>query len=164
MASPVNPVSPISAPPAPPPPPPQEEPPPPAEAQPQEVAPQESAPQASTTQASTPSAPVATTTQDTTTQTTAPSTQVPAGKTLVPGFGIVLSLEILNRPMQVQQIQLNDALQYQQELPYEFERSQGILFELLTENAIVSDFWGISTDKWNNLYRNNNLQPSYSGD
>jgi hypothetical protein len=154
MASPVNPVSPISAPPAPPPPPPQEEPPPPAEAQPQEAAPQ----------ASTPSAPVATTTQDTTTQTTAPSTQVPAGKTLVPGFGIVLSLEILNKPMQVQQIQLNDALAYQQELPYDIKQSQGILLELLTENTIVSDFWGISTDKWNDLYRHNNLQPSYSGD
>jgi hypothetical protein len=90
--------------------------------------------------------------------------QTPKGKELVPGFGIVLSLEILNKPMQIQEIQLNDALAYQQELPYELRGNQGILLELLSENAISSGFWDISATRWDSLRRHNDLQPSYSGD
>jgi hypothetical protein len=108
-------------------------------------------------------APTATTTTQETTQT--PTTpQAPKGKVLVPGFGIVLSLETLNKPMQIQQIQLNDALTYQQELPYELKGNQGILLELLSENAISRDFWSISTARWDSLRRNNDLQPCYSCD
>jgi hypothetical protein len=108
-------------------------------------------------------APTATTTTQETTQTPT-ALQAPKGKELVPGFGIVLSLEILNKPMQIQEIQLNDALAYQQELPYELKGNQGILLELLSENAIISDFWSISTARWDSLRRYNDLQPSYSGD
>jgi hypothetical protein len=108
-------------------------------------------------------APTATTTTQETTQTPT-ALQAPKGKELVPGFGIVLSLEILNKPMQIQEIQLNDALAYQQELPYELKGNQGILLELLSENAISSGFWDISTTRWDSLRRYNDLQPSYSGD
>jgi hypothetical protein len=63
--------------------------------------------------------------------TTTQQQSVPKGKVLVPGFGIVLSLELLNKPIQQQQIQLNDALEYQQELPYELRGNQEYLFELI---------------------------------
>ena len=182
MSSPVNPASPLSAPaiqeampPAPAPEPPAE--PPPVEEPPPPDIPASPAPTAETTTAAPtassantstpasappPSAPPPTTSSGTTPSTSQP--QVPKGKELVPGFGIVMSLEILNKPMQIQAIQLNDALAYQQELPYELGRNQGILLELLSENAISSGFWDISTTRWDSLRRHNNLQPSYSGD
>jgi len=161
MSSPVNPVSPISAPaiqePMPPAPAPE---PPPLQEVPSDT-PASPAPTATTTTQET-LAPPPTTSSGTTPTTSTP--QVPKGKTLVPGFGVVMSLEILNKPMQTQEIQLNDALAYQQELPYELGRNQGILLELLSENAISSGFWDISTTRWDSLRRYNDLQPSYSGD
>ena len=179
VASPVNPASPINAtvtqeqmPIAPAPEPPAE--PPPMEAPAQDT-PASPAPTVETTTPapaapppSVPSVPAVSatplpTTSNGTTQTTSPP-QIPAGKSLVQGFGLVMSLEILNKPMQIQQTQLNDALAYQQELQYEFAGNQGILLELLSENAISRGFWDISTARWDSLRRNNDLQPCYSCD
>jgi hypothetical protein len=75
-----------------------------------------------------------------------------------------MSLEILNKPMQIQEIQLNDALAYQQELPYELRGNQGVLLQLITEGNISDAFNNLASDRWNSLRRYNDLQPSYSGD
>ncbi len=173
MSSPVNPASPLSLPPAPPPPapePPAEQPPeppppeapPPAEAPPPE-APKAEAPKADTPKAEAPPPPTVnapTTSSQGSTQNTSPA-QVPAGKTLVPGFGVVMSLEILNKPMQIQQIQLNEAMEYQQELPYELRGNQGVLLQLITESNISDAFNNLASDRWNSLRRNNDLQSCY---
>ena len=186
MSSPVNPASPLSAtampevmptapaPEAPPvmntespadiaePPP---EAPPPAEAPPPTAAaPPPTASSGSTsTPPSQPAVSAPTTTSQGSTQNTSP-VQVPAGKTLVQGFGLVMSLEILNKPMQIQQVQLNEAMEYQQELPYELRGNQGVLLQLITEGNISDAFNNLASDRWDSLRRNNDLQPCYSCD
>lgn len=173
MSSPVNPASPLSAtampeamPTAPAPEPPPEAPaeaaPPPAEAPPPPAAaPPPTASSGSTsTQPSQPAVSASTTSSTGSTQNTSP-VQVPAGKTLVQGFGLVMSLEILNRPMQIQQIQLNEALAYQQELPYELRGNQGVLLQLITEGNISDAFNNLASDRWDSLRRNNDLQSCY---
>ncbi len=185
MSSPVNPASPLSAtampeampiapapepPPEPPPEAPAEAAPPPTEAPPPEAPPPTAAappPTASSgstsTQPSQPAVSAPTTSSTGNTQNTSP-VQVPAGKTLVQGFGLVMSLEILNRPMQIQEIQLNDALAYQQELPYELRGNQGVLLQLITEGNISDAFNNLASDRWDRLRRDNDLQSCYSCD
>ena len=179
MSSPVNPSSPLNAtampeamPTAPAPEPPPEAPvdsAPPPEAPPPDAPAPAAAPPPTASSGSTstlPSQPAVnapTTSSQGSTQNTSP-VQVPAGKTLVQGFGLVMSLEILNRPMQIQQTQLNEALAYQQELPYELRGNQGVLLQLITEGNISDAFNNLASDRWDSLRRNNDLQPCYSCD
>ena len=88
---------------------------------------------------------------------------VPKGKDLVPGFGIVMSLELLNAPITFQQQQLEIALDYSQELPDGIRGNQNFLFEIIS-NGNSDNFFGISNSRWNNLRRHNDLQPCYSCD
>lgn len=86
---------------------------------------------------------------------------VPKGKELVPGFGLVMSLEILNAPIQFQQQQLEIALDYSQELPYELRGNQNILLEFITDTFVV-DSWNSTINAVNRrLLRYNEVQPDY---
>jgi hypothetical protein len=98
-----------------------------------------------------------------TTSTPAQQPSVPKGKELVAGFGLVLSLEILNNPIQFQQIQLNTLLEYTQELSYEFRGHQNFLLELIGYGN-SDNFFNISSQRWGDLRRHNDLQPCYSCD
>jgi hypothetical protein len=117
--------------------------------------------------------PTATTTQESTlkdvsvqsveisTSTTA-QVSVPKGKALVPGFGLVMSLEVLNNPIQMQQEQtLNTLLEYQQELPYEFRGNQDLLIQFIADTTLV-DSWNSTINAVNGrLFRHNEVQPNY---
>lgn len=166
--SPISPVNPIAAPA----PPVAEAPPPvpvemqvPAEAPPPTVAPKQEVSSSATT-----SSPTATKTETKTeakVETKSESKQeaapvsVPKGKELVGGFGLVMSLEILNNPITFQQQQLEIALDYSQELPYELRGNQGVLLQFITESNTADTFNRIASDRWNSLRSNYEVQPDY---
>ena len=172
VSSPINPASPIMPPP-PPPPPPQEAPAPPPEMQaPAEAPPPTVAPkQEVSSSATTSSSPTATKTETKTEakveakteskQEAPQKVEVPKGKELVGGFGLVMSLEILNNPITFQQQQLEIALDYSQELPYELRGNQGVLLQFITESNTADTFNRIASDRWNSLRRNYEVQPDY---
>jgi len=87
--------------------------------------------------------------------------EVPKGKDLVNGFGLVMSLDLINKPMQIQQQQLEIAIEYTQELPYELRGNQGFIINLITESNTADAFNNIASDRWNSLRWNNNLQSCY---
>jgi hypothetical protein len=95
------------------------------------------------------------------TTSTSQQQETPKGKTLVPGFGIVLSLDILNAPAMQQKQTLNTLLEYQQELPYELKGNQDILLEFITNNAVGVTFDRDTRARWDSLLRYNEVQPSY---
>jgi hypothetical protein len=90
--------------------------------------------------------------------------EVPKGKDLVPGFGLVMSLELLNKPMEFQQQQLQNNLDYTQELSNEFRGNTDFLLQLLTDNDVGDSFRSRNDRLWGNLRRHNDLQPCYSCD
>jgi hypothetical protein len=89
---------------------------------------------------------------------------VPKGKDLVPGFGLVMSLELLNKPMDFQQKQLQLNIDYTQELINEFRGNTDFLLQLLTDNDVGDSFRSRNDWLWGNLRRHNDLQPCYSCD
>jgi hypothetical protein len=90
--------------------------------------------------------------------------EVPKGRDLVPGFGLVMSLELLNKPMEFQQQQLQNNLDYTQELSNEFRGNTDFLLQLLTDNDVGDSFRSRNDRLWGNLRRHNDLQPCYSCD
>lgn len=91
------------------------------------------------------------------------SVSVPKGRDLVPGFGIVLSFEILNSPITFQQQQLEIALDYSQEIPDGIRGNQDFLLELIN-NSGSNNIFDIGSKRWGDLRRHNDLQPCYSCD
>jgi hypothetical protein len=100
--------------------------------------------------------------ETTTTTSTPPQVSVPRGRALVPGFGLVMSLEVLNNPIQMQQEQtLNTLLEYAQELPYELRGNQQYLLQFISDTDVV-DTWNRAVDAVNGrLLRYNEVQPNY---
>jgi hypothetical protein len=90
--------------------------------------------------------------------------EVPKGRDLVPGFGLVMSLELLNKPMEFQQQQLQINLDYTQELSNEFRGNTDFLLQLLTDNDVGDSFRSRNDWLWGNLRRHNDIQPCYSCD
>jgi hypothetical protein len=86
-----------------------------------------------------------------------PKLDVPKGKQLVHGFGIVLSLEILNKPI-IQQIELTDAFKLDQELNNDFGKNENFKLELLQLSTPQDAFIGSADISWKRLRRNNFLQ------
>ena len=86
-----------------------------------------------------------------------PKLDVPKGKELVHGFGIVLSLEILNKPI-IQQIELTDAFKFDQELNNDFGKNENFKLELLQLSTPQDAFTGSADISWKRLRRNNFLQ------
>jgi hypothetical protein len=90
--------------------------------------------------------------------------EVPKGKQLVPGFGLVMSLEILNAPAIQQEQTLAIALDYSQELPDGIRGNQSFLLQLLTDNDVGDSFRNRNDRLWGNLRWHNDIQPCYSCD
>ena len=86
-----------------------------------------------------------------------PKLDVPKGKELVHGFGIVLSLEILNRPI-IQQIELTDAFKFDTEINNEFGKNQNLQLELIQLGTSETDFNSIANSSWKRIRRHNFLQ------
>lgn len=86
-----------------------------------------------------------------------PKLDVPKGKELVHGFGIVLSLEILNKPI-IQQIELTDAFKFDQELNNDFGKNENFKLELLQLATPQDAFVGSADISWKRLRRHNFLQ------
>lgn len=84
------------------------------------------------------------------------SIKVPKGKSLVPGFGLTMSLDLLNAPVQMQEIQLNDILNLIQEQDY--ARQQNFLADFITENPTNDAFSRIANTRWRSLLYDNPLQ------
>ena len=95
------------------------------------------------------------------TTSTSQQQEVPKGKTLVQGFGLVMSLEILNAPAMQQEQTLNTLLEYQQELPYELRGNQDFLLQFIADTFMV-DTWSSTINAINGrLLRYNEVQPNY---
>jgi len=86
-----------------------------------------------------------------------PEIVVPKGKELVHGFGIVLSLEILNRPI-INQIQITDAFKFEQEIGTDVGRTQNLQLELIQLGTSQDDFDSLASGSWRSLRRHNFLQ------
>lgn len=86
-----------------------------------------------------------------------PKLDVPKGKELVHGFGIVLSLEILNKPI-IQQIEITDAFKFDQELNNDFGKNENFKLELLQLATPQDAFVGSADISWKRLRRHNFLQ------
>jgi hypothetical protein len=86
-----------------------------------------------------------------------PKLDIPKGKQLVHGFGIVLSLEILNKPI-IQQIELTDAFKLDQELNNDFGKNENFKLELLQLSTPQDAFIGSADISWRRIWRHNVLQ------
>jgi hypothetical protein len=104
------------------------------------------------------------TTEQKETKTEGNKIEVPKGKQLVPGFGLVMSLEILNAPAIQQEQTLAIALDYSQELPDGIRGNQSFLLQLLTDNDVGDSFRNRNDRLWGNLRWHNDIQPCYSCD
>ena len=88
--------------------------------------------------------------------------EVPKGKELVPGFGITMSLDVLNNGIQLQEIQLNDVLTLIQE--QEYGQQQNILLDFIFPDDVNSGLNSIADFRWRSLLRDNPLQQDAFGD
>ena len=86
-----------------------------------------------------------------------PKLEVPKGKELVHGFGIVLSLEILNKPI-INQIQITDAFKFEQEIGKDVGKTQNLQLELIQLGTSQDDFDSLANSSWRSLRRHNFLQ------
>ena len=87
---------------------------------------------------------------------------VPKGKELVPGFGITMSLDVLNNGIQLQEIQLNDVLTLIQE--QEYGQQQNILLDLVFQDDVDAGLGSIADYRWRSLLWDNPLQQDAFGD
>ena len=88
------------------------------------------------------------------------SVSVPKGKDLVPGFGLVMSLDLINAPINFQQQQLEITIQYSQELPDGIRGNQEFITELITQGS-ATNLFDIGSKRWADLYSNYEVQPDY---
>ena len=79
-----------------------------------------------------------------------------ARKELVPGFGLVMSLQLLNQAYNMQQAQIEETIKLEQE--NEYGRIQDITFSLYTETTVGDRFDSINRSRWTSLLRNYPLQ------
>ena len=88
------------------------------------------------------------------------SVSVPKGKDLVPGFGIVMSMELINAPIAFQQQEFQTALDYSQELPDGIRGNQEFIAEIISQSGAINLFT-IGSKRWSDLYSNYEVQPDY---
>lgn len=82
--------------------------------------------------------------------------ETPKGKEIVPGFGIVMSMQLLNAPYNMQQQQVQEYISLEQE--NEYGRTQEFTLSLLSETNVGDRFDSLNRNRWTNLLRNNPLQ------
>ena len=80
----------------------------------------------------------------------------PKGKEIVPGFGIVMSMQLLNAGYNMQQQQVQEYINLEQE--NEYGRIQEFTLSLLSETNVGDRFDSLNRNRWANLLRNNPLQ------
>ena len=119
-----------------------------------------------TTQSSTSTA---STTQNGTTMTSATDKKdvakdivIPKGKEIVPGFGVVMSMQLLNAGYNMQQQQMQEYINLTQE--QEYGREQDFLLDIIASSDIGDNFNRIADYRWRRLLGNNPLQRSGFGD
>ena len=83
-------------------------------------------------------------------------TAVPKGKEIVPGFGIVMSMQLINASYSMQQQQIEEYIKLEQE--NEYGRIQEFTLSLLSETNVGDRFDSLNRNRWANLLRNNPLQ------
>lgn len=81
---------------------------------------------------------------------------VPKGKTIVPGFGIVMSMQLINSGVTLQQTQIQENIKLIQEQDY--ERQQNIFIEFISANDTGDYFIRASANRWRSILRDNPLQ------
>lgn len=82
--------------------------------------------------------------------------EVPKGKDLIPGFGLVMSMQLINQAYNMQQAQIEETIKLEQE--NEYGRIQDITFSLYTETTVGDRFDSINRSRWTSLLRNYPLQ------
>jgi hypothetical protein len=82
--------------------------------------------------------------------------EAPKGKTIVPGFGIVMSMQLLNSGYNLQQIQIQESIKLIQEQDY--ERQQNIFIEFISANDTGDYLIRASAVRWRSILRDNPLQ------
>ena len=92
----------------------------------------------------------------TTTSATVKAPEAPKGKEVVPGFGIVLSMQILNAGYNMQQAQIEESIKLIQEQDY--ERQQNIFIEFISANDTGDYLIRASANRWRSILRHNPLQ------
>ena len=119
-----------------------------------------------TTQSSTSTA---STTQNVTTTTSATDKKdvakdiaIPKGKEIVPGFGVVMSMQLLNAGYNMQQQQIQEYINLTQE--QEYGREQDFLLDIIASSDIGDNLNRIADYRWRRLLGNNPLQRSGFGD
>ena len=88
--------------------------------------------------------------------TTTVQTTVPKGKEIVPGFGIVMSMQMLNTGYNMQQQQLTEYITLIQE--QEYGKQQDFLIDFITSNDTGDNLDRIADYRWRSLLGNNPLQ------
>ena len=82
--------------------------------------------------------------------------EVPKGKTIVPGFGIVMSMQLINSGYNLQQTQIQENIKLIQEQDY--ERQQNIFIEFISANDTGDYLIRASANRWRSILRDNPLQ------
>jgi hypothetical protein len=82
--------------------------------------------------------------------------EVPKGKTIVPGFGIVMSMQLINSGYNLQQTQIQENIKLIQEQDY--ERQQNIFIEFISANDTGTYLISASASRWRSILRDNPLQ------
>jgi hypothetical protein len=101
--------------------------------------------------------PASTTTTSGTDKKDAPKApEAPKGKTIVPGFGIVMSMQLINSGYNLQQTQIQENIKLIQEQDY--ERQQNIFIEFISANDTGDYLIRASANRWRSILRDNPLQ------
>ena len=82
--------------------------------------------------------------------------ETPKGKEIVPGFGIVMSVQLLNAGYNMQQEQMKEYINLIQEENY--GREQNILLEFISSNDTGNSLFNTSAIRWRSILRDNPLQ------
>ena len=85
-----------------------------------------------------------------------PKQELPKSKELVPGFGIVMSMQLLTQAYTIQNQQIIEAINMEQENDY--AREQEIYFKLILADDIGDTLIGASSYQWSSLLRDNPIQ------
>jgi hypothetical protein len=98
----------------------------------------------------------ASTTTSSTTSTPEVKTELPKGKEIVPGFGIVMSMQLLTQAYTIQNQQIIEAINMEQENDY--AREQEVYLKLILADDIGDTLVGASSYQWSSLLRDNPIQ------
>jgi hypothetical protein len=85
-----------------------------------------------------------------------PKQELPKSKELVPGFGIVMSMQMLTQAYTIQNQQIIEAINMEQENDY--AREQEVYFKLILADDIGDNLISASSYQWSSLLRDNPIQ------